>query len=336
METRDANNSPNPPRVLNTILAGFDAITNHIFLILIPLGLDLLIWFAPRLRLKNLIESWMIGVFRPIGDAPDVAEMMESAKEIWTLMAEHFNLLITIRSYPVGIPSLMVSILPMQTPKGDPLLVEIEAISTAIVLVLGLTLLGLVGGALYFSLVARAAIHDEVRLRNSLSQWPRASLNVILLAFVWLGLLMAVSVPVSCGLSLMALSGISLGPIAIFVFGSLFVWLAFPLLFSPHGIFANHESVLNSIKNSIRITRMTLPATATFFLSAVLLGQGLDFVWRIPSETSWLMLIGIAGHAFVSTGLLSASFIYYRKADVWVQSVMEQVAQHTTSTESAT
>jgi hypothetical protein len=96
------------------------------------------------------------------------------------------------------------------------------------------------------------------------------------------------------------------------------------LLFSAHGIFINHLKVWPSIKQGIHITRLTLPTTSLFFLAVLLLSQGLAMLWRIPPENSWLMILGLAGHAFVTTGLLSASFIYYRDTDSWIRSLQEQ------------
>ncbi|MBC8496927.1 MAG: hypothetical protein H8D37_04625 [Chloroflexi bacterium] len=324
METYNSQTAPAPPGILTTLIAGFDVITNHIALILFPVGLDLLIWLAPHLRLKTLIEAWMAVVFQPISDMPDAAEMMEAAETLWTLMAERFNLLITLRSYPVGIPSLVVSSLPLQIPDGEPVLIDIPSMGIALLLAGLFTFFGLLVGALYFAMVGRAAIHDEVRPLKTIMEWPRSSGQVVLLAFVWFGLLLGISIPLSCGVSLLALVGIPVGPITVLVFGSLLLWIAFPLLFSPHGIFVNQDGAWASIKKSVQITRMTLPTTATFFVAVMLLSQGLDMLWRIPPEDSWLMLIGVVGHAFVSTSLLSASFIYYHQADKWLESFLEK------------
>jgi hypothetical protein len=71
----------------------------------------------------------------------------------------------------------------------------------------------------------------------------------------------------------------------------------------------------------VRITNATLPTTVLFFLSIFVLTQGLDILWQIPPSSSWLSLLGIAGHAFIVSGLLSASFVYYRDADRWVTSM---------------
>ena len=323
METNNTTATA-PPRIIKTLVAGFDAITNHIALILFPIALDLLIWLAPHLRLKNIIKTWMQVVFQPIAEMPDMAEMMRTAEEVWTLMAERFNLMITLRSYPVGVPSLIATTLPLQIPGADPILLEISSVGNALLIAGLLTFSGLLFGALFFAMVGRAAITDEVRPLRRLAEWPRISGQVILLTFVWIGLFVGVSIPVSCGISLFALTGIPVGTVAILVFGTLLLWIIFPLLLSPHGIFINYDNAWTSIRKSIQITRMTLPTTATFFLGAVLISQALDTLWRIPPEDSWLTIIGIVGHAFVSTSLISASFIYYQQADEWVQSVLEK------------
>jgi hypothetical protein len=69
---------------------------------------------------------------------------------------------------------------------------------------------------------------------------------------------------------------------------------------------------------------MTLPKTALFFLIILLVSEVLDILWSTPKDDSWLILVGIAGHALVTTGMLAASFVYYRDADRWVDWVQRQ------------
>src|SRR5664279_2692071 len=45
-----------PPRLIGSVVAGFNTITSHIYLILFPMVLDLLLWFGPHLRVKTLME----------------------------------------------------------------------------------------------------------------------------------------------------------------------------------------------------------------------------------------------------------------------------------------
>jgi hypothetical protein len=64
-----------------------------------------------------------------------------------------------------------------------------------------------------------------------------------------------------------------------------------------------------------------------FVLSVFLLSRGLSYLWLAPASDSWLMLVGIAGHAFISTTLLAASFVYYRDMNNWLQDVYERFLQ---------
>jgi hypothetical protein len=66
-----------------------------------------------------------------------------------------------------------------------------------------------------------------------------------------------------------------------------------------------------------RLVRGMFPGVALFLLSAVVMAQGLGYLWRLPPENSWFMIAGIFGNAFIGTGLLAASFIYYRSAAAW-------------------
>jgi hypothetical protein len=45
----------------------------------------------------------------------------------------------------------------------------------------------------------------------------------------------------------------------------------------------------------------------------------------VPKSDSWMTLIGISGHAFITTALLAASLVYYRDMNVWIQRTLEQL-----------
>jgi hypothetical protein len=323
----NTENIPAPPALIRTLVAGFDTITNHISLILFPIGLDLLIWFTPRLRLAELIERWVGEVVnQSLSVAPDVetAQMLKSAQELWTQVGERFNVWVTLRSYPVGIPSLMTSILPQTNPLGSPTEIQITSFAILLGVVVALSVVGLIIGTLFYQCVAAAVLSEKIKWQRILTEWPWSSLQVFLLALVWLGLMVGISIPASCVITLGMLGSAAIGQCATLIYAGVLIWVLFPLLFSAHGIFVNRYQVWPSIKQGIHITRLTLPKTSLFFLAVLLLSQGLGLLWRVPPEGSWLMILGLAGHAFITTGLLSASFIYYRDSDVWIRSMQEQ------------
>ena len=302
MAMTDSQELPAPPRLIPALVEGFDAITNHILLILFPVTLDLLIWFAPHLRLKDLIETILTEMtLLTANEGPELASMVDTGREVWLQMAEQINLASALRSYPVGIPSLMSSSLPLETPMGVPWMLEISSVGYAFLITVVLVGIGLIMGTLYYLMVAQSVLDGDLQWKTIFYDWPRSSLKIILLALVWIGLFLVVSIPASCLVSLTTLAGFSLGPLTVLLYGGFLLWLIFPLLFSAHGIFVNRLSVWQSIRSSARITNATLPTTLLFFVTVFLLTQGLDILWRIPPENSWLSLLGIAGHAFVVT-----------------------------------
>jgi len=315
---------PESPNVFKSIKNGFDSITKHLILLVFPIGFDLILWFAPHLRIKTQIEQLILEMTEVSALLPaDFNDVVETSQEIWGFAAERINLFIAMRSLPVGIFSLFTSIMPVEHPFGKPAFWEIPQFSSAIIIILGLFLSGLALGGLYFSGVKQAALFDEVRWRTIFHEWPRTSVQSLQLSLIWFVFFLGILVVGSCVATGITLFSASLGQIVILLFGIISFWLIFPLFFSPHGIFSQGEKAWKSLLTSIRLTNMTFSKTGLFIFLAILINQGLNMVWQIPPENSWLMVISVIGHAFVTTGMLAASFVYYQDVVRWFDEVQE-------------
>ena len=305
------------------LLAGFDAITRSVSLILFPVALDLLLWLGPHLNIGRIVnEYWQQMAALSGSGSAGSAEFLQSNQELWNYFGENMNLLSLLRAYPVGIPSLMASRLPTSLPGGGaPLTLYLPSMVELVGMSLILTVIGLMIGSLYYQGVSEAALSKQVDWVSILKRWPRSSVQVILLALLWVVLLIAVSIPASCIISALVMTSPALSRIALLLFLAGMMWLIFPLLLSAHGIFTYGNTMLLSVRKSLTLTRMTLPSTGLLFLAVLTISQGMDILWRVPAENSWFTLVGILGHAFITTGLLAATFVYYRNADRWVQRV---------------
>ena len=313
---------PEPPNIIKSIRNGFDAITKHLVLLLFPIGLDLVLWFGPHLQIKSLIEGLIVEMNNVSELMPaDFEEVMEAGQEIWMVAAERFNLLIGLRSLPVGIFSLFTGILPVENPLGTPLFWDVTSLGTAVLTVVLVFLVGLLLGGLYFSAVRQAALFDELKWHSIFQDWPRVSLQSGILSLIWITFFMAILVVGSCAATGVTIFSVSLGQMVIILFGVISFWLIFPLIFSPHGIYSKGQKAWKSLMSSIRLTNMTFMKTSLFILLVLLLNQGLNMLWQVPPENSWLMLISVIGHAFVTTGMLSASFVYYQDMNRWSEEI---------------
>jgi hypothetical protein len=328
MKTAKDQVLPAPPSLTNSLRAGFDAVTGHVGLIIIPIVIDLYLWLGPHLRVERLLKRFLDEAFLLPGmDAPEMVETTQFAQEIWVIVAERLNLFSFLRSYPIGVPSLMASSQPIAIPLGKPAMWDVSNLGAGFGLIVLLTLVGLVIGTFFFMIIAQVSLYGEIHWREAFDQWPRTIGQVFLLAVFWVVVIIAISIPSSCFITAISLSGLAVGQIGIFLLGGFILWMLFPLLFSGHGIFVNQNKMWESVRKSIRLTRMTLPKTALFFLIIILISEALDILWSTPNEDSWLTLIGIAGHALVVTSLLAASFVYYRDADRWANWVLNQSVQ---------
>ncbi|CAG0954817.1 hypothetical protein ANAEL_00275 [Anaerolineales bacterium] len=335
MDVSPKENLPPPPGIINSIKAGFDLIATHITAILMPLFVNLFLWLGPRLRMDTLFNSLkpnLVSFWRVLGiPAEEIQQMVRG----YETNLPDFNLFSLVSTFPVGVQNLFYSrvlrlIFPRlsethffhstgQTPFGNPLVLQVDIWNFSS-WVFWLILFGWILGGLYFRNIARLVVDSENDRPVRISQ---AILQTVLISIVWIIFSVMIGAPVLLVLGLM----IQVNPmIALFVLVLLSftsMWVILPLFFWPHGVFLKHQNAFTSILSSLQMTRFTLPTSSLFVLTVFLLSLGLNFLWIIPPEDSWMTLIGIFGHSFVATALLASSFVYYRDINAWLQSAIE-------------
>jgi hypothetical protein len=302
---------PAPPSIPKSLLAGFDAVSNHIGLVLFAFLLDLFLWLGPKFPLDHFFAS----LLAQTSEVANTFQLEEAVKRL--------NLFTALRSYPIGVPSLMASRNPLVSPLNN-VSWKIPSLEVVIGLWLLFTLSGLVIGTLYFIMIFEAAFGRSPFSFQVIQRWPKTFVQFLLLALVWVGILLGVGVPFICLLSLLGMAGLSIGLLLMIPYFLLLTWFLLPLVFSPHGILVKNYKAWKAIQESARLVRFTLPATGMFIFVVIILSEGLDALWKIPAEASWLSIVGILGHAFVNASLLAASFIYYQQTDQWLKKAMQQ------------
>jgi type IV secretory pathway VirB3-like protein len=320
MEVTRLENVPPPPGIISSIRAGFDSIASHITAILLPLGLNLFLWLGPRLRVNDFFDSFKGEMIRAWQNGGIPATEIQRVMELYDTIFPSVNLFWLIRTLPIGISSLPLSRELSSTPLGDPLTWQ----ANGWIIFFGffvLTFMGWLGGAIYFRSVALVAVPSE----NENISVLNAILQTILISIFCTILFMILS-PLFFGvLAILSGQNIIVTSLVILVMSFISMWFIVPIFFLPHGVFVKKQNVFNAIGSSVHFTRYTLPNSSLFVLTVFLLAYGLNVLWGIPSETSWLTLLAIFGHSFVTTALLASTFIYYRDMTAWVQAVLEKL-----------
>jgi hypothetical protein len=323
---------PPPPGVLGSLKAGFEAVSSHVILISLPFLLDVYLWLGPRLGVSKVLGPIYQLIFdqlqRGLSSSEEIKQMV-AFQTLFTDMLQHFNLMSLVsrlQTFPIGLSSLIAKTMPADTPLGAETSSQLSSLLGLTGYMVLLILIGWVIGALYFRWVSGATL-GGAQAYVSISH---AIFQTLLLSVLWFIFLAFLSIPVTLLLALLSLISPTLASIGLFVLLLASFWLVVPFFFMPLGIFVRNQNAIRSIYNSFRMVRFTFPSSAMFVFIIFILTTGLNYLWSIPAGDSWMTLIGIAGHAFISTALLAASFVYYRDMNGWLHMVIEKLQQKDT------
>jgi len=324
MKYVDTEDIAPPPGVFASIKSGFDITANKPSIMLFPILLDLFLWLGPKLQINALLQAFLrqIEIFAkeratPPADTQRIREAIESLIEL------NQNLFGILRTVPIGVSSLLGKINSPRTPLGEPVVYQVNSAFLFLLLIGGLLFFGWVFGSLYFAWVARVALQEEEGL---LTWYGRTVIQTVLLAALMMIVLLAVGFPLLLVFSLFLQINATLAQITLFLFAFFAMWLIVPVFFAAHGIFVKKENLFRSIFSSVYLSRFTLPTSSFFVFSMITLSLVFNFFfWLTPSSDSWMLLVGIFGHAFTSTALLAASFVYYRDMSAWLEGFLEKL-----------
>ena len=304
MDQNSNTESPPLPGIIATLVAGFELATSQIWLVAFPVVLDLFLWIGPRLRITELVAE----LVEALSGEPEIAELVDIIVDV----GPQTNLF-TLLSFPIiGIPTLIGRLIPEQTPTR-PVSYEVgdEYAYTLIVVVLSLIGIGLT--ALYLYLIGRVIKEGSEIERQTFSE----NLRSIFVAFLrLLGFIIVFSV-------ILMFLAIPLLPVA-FILGMInsnlfvgvmlvaFIVVAAYLSLAIPGIVMNNRPIFMAIRESIKLVIKNLMTTLNLLVIVFLIAIGTNLLWHLPEFGSWFTIVGILGHAFISTALATAIFIYYR------------------------
>jgi hypothetical protein len=310
------------PSIIQALLSGFNTIAHKPNLILIPIILDLYLWFGPAWRIDRVFAPFIQNLSKLSGiESVDIATILENYQAILRDILANFNLAVSLRTLPIGVPSLMASKPSFVNPLGQPITFSLETNLQLIGFWLIFLLVGFFLGSLYFQNISKQIIELNDHSFKSLS---RAFLQILLIPILLLFILMIISIPLMIVISLVTLISPALSQFILMLAAIFVLWAIMPLIFTPHGIFLYKLNLMAAMITSIKVVRLSMSQTAWFILSSFILVEGLNYLWRSPNVDNWFLMVGIFGHAFIVSAVIAASFHYFIDATKFSQSVINQ------------
>ena len=313
--------TPAPPHgIITSLVTGFEAINARLELILLPLALDLWLWLGPHLSVSPLvpqIEAAMRSLMASAGNDPATQSNFQVLRTALEDYGATFNVFSFLSTSPLGLPSLLAGRGTVVTPAGHPVVWLVSSIPLYLLLWGTFVLLGLLLGAFYFGIIAQQVRDKRLRwgmlLRQVWGDWARLTALAVL----------AVGAVIVMGLPVMVFTGVLylISPILsglAWVGGLMIIlWVLFYGGFALHGMLLQRRGLLGALWDSARLVQINLPYAAGLFVVVVVLNLGLALVWNIPRDDSWLLVLGLGGHALISTALVAATFVFYQDRYRW-------------------
>lgn len=291
------------PSIWATIAAGFDVTARHFWLILIPVLLDSFLWLGPRLSIRLLLEQ-MIAFWQQ-----ESAAVAGLNVDMLLELAPRTNLFSSLSVPIVGVPALMVGLTPEKTPLPTAL-IEMDSAGLVFLLFVLFSVVGLVLTAVYMTLTA--SVIRQLPVRQALGKLVVNWLKLMGLIITLLIFAMMVYIPVVFAGLLASLISQGLASLVLLAGPVLILWVAVYLVFAPPGIFVNGRPLGRAMIESLQMMRYFLLPAITLLLMVMLIGRGVDWLLLLADDGSWLTGFSIVAHAFISTALLAATFIFYR------------------------
>lgn len=305
------------PGLLTTVAAGFDVVTAHLWMVLIPVFLDLFYWIGPQLRSDEQIAA-LQELFARTEATAEMAQLIAG-------MAGRTNLFTALSVPYLGIPGLMAGfIMPEETP-FTAWIYEVRGSWTWLGLFLLLSFAGLLLTTLYFGILARAvrlemgpakALPSDLPARQEWRRFARRlplyALRVVAMVLVILFVALLLYLPLLIVATVFTFFAPLLGQMVLFAGLAMILWLLLYTSFGLHGILFGDRTVTAALRDSIQLVRHNWLATVFLFLLILAVRNILSWLWLLVDTGSWLTAISIAGYAFVNTSLLAATFVFYR------------------------
>lgn len=305
MRTQKPPKSTPLPGILPTLKAGFELTSKHWWLMLLPALLDSFYWLGPRLSPRLLVEK----VVELIGNQAAFGQLNTELINA----AQQTNLFTTLTVPLLGVPTLM-RLVPEDTPLS-PQVFEIQSFATWFWLFLLFNIVGVFLTALYFSLVAQAVkqrTYGHITFGRFIQQLLKTWGQFILLGIVLLLAALFIFLPLLLVGGVLSLLNGRIFFLIVLIGMMLVFWIAVFLGFTPHGLTLNGRTLPQALFESVQLVRLNYVSTMILLLAITGIGTVMDRLLLYADDGSWLTLSSILGHAFISTGLVAATYVFYQ------------------------
>jgi len=305
-----------PLGVIEALQKGFNFLNQHLWLILLPIVLDLFLWLGPRLSIASLVNQ-LVQTLPPPADMPaELAANFDMASESLQNLGSGYNLLSLLTGLLTGLPSLFARLDFQAAIPGSGQVIELTSWQSALLATAALIPLGILIGSFWLAHMVAAVKGERMFTQTFFRRWGWIWLNLnlylIVLFFgiiffsIFFGMIGALF------LTLFGSAGAAMFGILWLLAIGFSIWLSIGLYFVVYAIAVDGVNLASAMWRSLNVVGRNAFSTLGFLLLTLLILEGFSRIWLAISQQQWGVLLSICGNAYLGTAIVAAAIFFYQ------------------------
>lgn len=317
-------------QLIDTLSTGFRLVGRRVWLIVLPVVIDLWLLFGPRLSIQPVVDD-MMNLWSTDGLPPDLVQTAEPFRQMLAQIGPTFNLWWLLDNSLTWLQTAM----PRLSPVLDITSLQATSEVSWLALLLWTPLIAVIGlglGSAFLTLIASQmpavptpAQEPEVEsvaaekkprffwLRRGLRTWSMVVVYGLILFVLITTLLFVVSLALTPIMMITPQLASALAALVALVIIWAGLWIYLVLYFVVAALVLDGTGLVDSLRRSFYVvTRNFWSSLGLVILTAVIL-TGFGLIWqRIAVFSPVGIAVAIGGNALLLTGLTAARLVFYR------------------------
>jgi hypothetical protein len=315
---------PQNATLVDSISEGYAAINRRPWLVLVPLLLNVYLWFGAQVSMAPLITS-LTSTLKSLNPAAASQEEMQLVYDQFLATGgidlrqqlAVLNYIPTLRLYVVGgadsaagVPAIPEVLQLINTQRSDT--IQIASVGGALLAFVIINVVALVLSAIFLGQVGAAVRRDwspAVGLRRA----SKIGLALLGALAIILGVGLALGLPVLFFITLLLYLNQTLGVLALILVYWIAVWVSIYIGFTAEAIVISGLGPLRAIYTSFNVVRRNIWGTLGFLALTLIIRLGSGVIWHALVNSTAGAIVAIVASAYIGSGLLAARMAFYRE-----------------------
>lgn len=297
---------PQTPGLIDTINAGYTVLNRRLWVLLIPIVLDLYLWLGARVSLRPLferLESSLTASAMLVAADPQQQILL-----LRQLQQADMRVPLALLNYvPLALPTLPSDMLPQSVSWFT-----IASLPELVLALVVINTLALLCSSCFLTVLAGVVRNEPYTPATYARRVWQVMGHIPAYLFVLLG------VGFLLGLPFMVVSALVVGLLpgaTVLVLLAWFMvgfWIYIYTGFAVEAILISQVGPLRAIHHSVHVVRRNFLGTIGLILVSYMIIAGMSIVWQALAQHHLGLLLAIILSAYVSTGLTTARLVFYR------------------------